>query len=151
MMTKTHTKDLREWMVGAWRLVSLTEHRVGEISYPLGKDAVGLLLYDRVGRMSAQLRRTPQPLFAHDDWRRATDEEKAAAWSNYFGYFGSYTIDADEGAVIHHIEGSSFPNVVGSDQVRYFQFDDGKLILNADTPWGHVEIVWEKIFQQDSY
>jgi hypothetical protein len=41
--------------------------------------------------------------------------------------------------------------VVGSDQVRYFQFDDGKLILNADTPWGHVEIVWEKIFQQDSY
>jgi hypothetical protein len=27
--------------------------------------------------------------FVSDDWRQATTEEKAVAWSGYFGYFGT--------------------------------------------------------------
>lgn len=62
-----------------------------------------------------------------------------------FGYFGSFSIDEDEGAVIHHIEGSWFPNLIGTEQVRFYRFEDEQLVLRADTAWGKVHIVWEKL------
>jgi hypothetical protein len=102
-------------------------------------------MYDESGRMSAQLMRTNQARFASDDWRQATPDQKASAWSSYFGYFGSYTVDECANAVIHHVEGSWFPNLVGEDQKRYYRLDREQLLLDATTPWGEVRIVWEKI------
>jgi hypothetical protein len=54
----------------------------------------------------AECRRRHQPRFADEDWRGATTEEKSAAWSSYFGYFGTYHIDEESHAVVHHIERS---------------------------------------------
>lgn len=136
---------MNHWLVGSWRLVSCVEHGAdGNVSYPMGTDAIGQLNYDSAGRMSAQLVERGQPRFAEEDLRRATDTEKAAAWSRYFGYFGTYTVDEGARTVTHHIEGSSFPNLVGTDQVRTFRLDDGRLILDADAAWGQVRAVWEK-------
>jgi hypothetical protein len=80
--------------------------------------------------------RPNQPSFAREDWREATAGEKAAAWSNYFGYFGTYTIDEQAGTVVHHIEGSWFPNLMGTDQIRHFRFEEERIVLDADTEWG---------------
>jgi hypothetical protein len=44
------------------------------------------------------------------------------AWVNYFGYFGTYSVDEQNKAVIHRIEGSWFPNLVGTEQIRYYRF-----------------------------
>jgi hypothetical protein len=52
-------------------------------------------MYDADGRMSAQLMRKNQPRLSDDDWRKAMEGEKARAWSNYFGYFGTYSIDLE--------------------------------------------------------
>jgi Lipocalin-like domain len=135
-----------EQLFGTWRLISWEERKAGlEVSYPLGADAVGQISYDPAGRMSAQLMRSNQPSFASEDWREAKAEEKAAAWSNYFGYFGTYTIDEQASTVVHHIEGSWFPNLMGTDQIRHFRFEGERIILDADTEWGKVRIVWEKI------
>ena len=143
---KTDEPNTRQRLLGAWRLISLTERTSkGEVRLPFGQDPVGLLLYDNADRVSAQIMRRNQPRFAHNDWQRVSDQEKAAAWSAYLGYFGTYRIDENARAVIHHIEGSWYPNFVGSEQVRYFQFADEKLILSADVPGGRVEIVWEKV------
>jgi hypothetical protein len=95
--------------------------------------------------MSAQLMRPNQPSFASKDWREATAGEKATAWGNYFGYFGTYTIDEQAGTVVHHIEGSWFPNLMGTDQIRHFRFEGERIVLDADTEWEQVQIVWEKI------
>jgi len=65
----------------------------GTLTYPLGDDAAGQLMYSSDGRMSAQLMRRAQRRFAQDDWRQATETEKTQAWTSYFGYFGTYTID----------------------------------------------------------
>jgi hypothetical protein len=111
----------------------------------LGPDAVGQISYTNDGRMSAQLMRPPSERFANEDWRQALTEEKSVAWQNYFGYFGSFSIDAVNHAVTHHIEGSWFPNLIGTEQVRYFRFEGDRLILDADTEWGKVHIVWQKI------
>jgi hypothetical protein len=45
-------------------------------------------------------------------------------------------------AVVHHIQGSWFPNLVGADQQRYYRFNGEQLVLDADTGYGRVRIVW---------
>jgi hypothetical protein len=101
-------------------------------------------MYTADGHVSAQLVRADQQVFGSDDWREATPAEMTAAWPNYFGYFGTYTIDADNAAITHHIESGWFPNLVGTKQLRYFRFDAQRLVLDADTSWDRVRIVWER-------
>jgi hypothetical protein len=135
----------RSLLLGAWTLVSWSELLPsGGVEYPLGSDARGLLTYTDDGHVTAQLVRSAQARFAHEDWRRASRPESAAAWLSYFGYFGTFTVDDRQQAVIHHIAGSWFPNLVGTHQVRRFKLDGDRLILHADTPWGSVEIIWRR-------
>jgi Lipocalin-like domain len=142
----TEEARVREKLLGSWRLVTWEERDPSNhLSYPLGKDAVGQIQYTDDDRMSAQLVRPPPKRFASEDWRRAKTEEKSEAWGNYFGYFGTYSIDLKNNAVVHHIEGSWFPNLLGTDQIRHFRFEADRLILDADTEWGKVHIVWQKI------
>jgi len=146
MALETKVDRTRERLLGAWQLVSWEAHdATGAVTYPLGEDAVGQILYDAAGKMSAQLMRQKQARFVSEDWQQARAEEKEAAWSGYFGYFGTYTIDERAGAVTHHIEGSWFPNLIGTQQIRYYRFEGDRLVLDADTAWGQVRIVWEKV------
>jgi hypothetical protein len=138
--------DIRTRLIGAWQAVSWYEKDAdGNFFYPLGEKANGQLIYTSEGRMSAQLVSANMAKFANSDWRVATVEERAKAWMEYFGYYGPFTIDEEKQAVIHHVEGSAFPNLIGTKQVRYFRFEGEQLVLNADTPWGKVQVVWEKI------
>jgi len=139
-------EDVRQRLLGSWRLVTWEEHSAGdEVDYPLGPGAVGQLTYSPSGQVSAQLVRPGQSRFADEDWRKATVDERADAWVGYFGYFGRYSIDERAGTVTHHVEGAWFPNLVGTDQVRHYHLDDDILTLDADTAWGRVRIVWERI------
>jgi hypothetical protein len=132
-------------LIGAWALMTWCETTAtGEVRYPLGKDAIGQLIYTSDLRVSAQLASQSQPNFQSEDWREATQPESAQAWKQYFGYFGTFSLDLDRQAVIHHIEGSWFPNLRGTDQVRFFRFEQERLMLEADTEWGRVHIVWQR-------
>jgi hypothetical protein len=103
-------------------------------------------MYDDSDRVSAQLVRVNQPLFASNDWQQASADEMRAAWPSYFGYFGTFTVDTEALAVTHHVEAGWFPNLVGTEQVRFYRFENGgQLVLDADTTWGRVRIVWEKL------
>ena len=44
-----------------------------------------------------------------------------------------------------HVEGAWFPNLINTKQTRHFQFEGSRLVLNADTDWGQVQIVWERL------
>jgi hypothetical protein len=147
MTSESKADQVRNKLLGAWKLVTWEiPDSTGTITYPLGPHAIGQLSYDATGRVSAQLVQPDQPRFASEDWLQARTEEKAAAWSAYFGYFGTFTIDANAGAVIHHIEGSWFPNLVGTQQIRYYHFESNdRLVLSADTAWGPVRIIWDKV------
>jgi hypothetical protein len=136
---------LRDKLLGSWRLVeSEGRDASGEANAPLGEDPIGLLTYDASGTVSAQLMRRNQPRFRSDDWQRATAKEKSAAWSGYFGYFGVFAVDERAKTVIHYVEGSWFPNLVGTQQIRYWSFKGRRLVLSAHTPWGDVTLVWER-------
>lgn len=131
---------------GSWRLVSF-EHFLpsGEVRRPFGDSPSGALLYQADGHMSAQLRTGNPKRFASDDDFRATTAEMAEAWQTYFGYWGTFKIDAEKGMVVHHVEGSLFPNWIGTEQVRFFRFDGpNRLTLEAQSAAGRYRLAWQR-------
>lgn len=137
--------DLLHKLVGAWKLREWSELRPdGTKTFPLGEDAIGQIVYSEDGHVSAQLARRVTKRFISSDWREATREEASRAFKEYFGYFGTFSIDAAHSAVIHHVEGAWFPNLYKEDQVRHFAFKGDELHLDAETNWGHVIIIWER-------
>lgn len=138
--------ELHAQLLGSWRLLSGEwRDEAGPVDSPLGTNPIGLLTYDQCGTVSVQLMRPDQPHFASEDWRFATDAEKAAAWLGYFCYFGTFRVNEGDRTVTHHITGSWFPNLVGTNQVRSCILNGNTLSLTADAPWGRVTLVWERI------
>jgi hypothetical protein len=117
---------------GTWRLVSFkARDSKGQLQYPLGKHVSGQLVYDASGNMSAHVMRNDRPLFATNDPSRGTDAEVRAAFEGHASYFGTYTIDLATQTVTHHVLGTSYPNWIGSDQLRHFKFDGPRLVLST--------------------
>jgi hypothetical protein len=95
--------------------------------------------------MSAQLMRPASALFANADPLKATRDETDRAWRNYIGYWGTFSVDARAGTVVHRIEGGWFPNWIGQKQIRSFRFQGESLVLEADSPAWHATLIWRRI------
>ncbi len=137
---------------GAWKLVSFEiRSENGKVMYPFGQDAQGSIIYTESGRFSAQLMRTNRPRFASGDQMKGTTEEIEANYKGIISYYGSYKFDRESGLVIHHVEGSLFPNWEGQEQKRYFELSGNRLkIRTPPTLWGGGGevvgvIIWERI------
>ena len=126
-MDKVHARDA---LVGAWRLVSWENRAAdGQITYPMGADGLGYLLYSADGHFSVTISRRGRPGFAAGDLLGGSIEEKARAMEGLVAYAGRYRFLGDR--VIHHVELSLFPNWVGSDQERWVELAEDRLILSA--------------------
>jgi hypothetical protein len=122
--------EWRDRLVGAWRLVSWENRAAdGQVTYPMGADAVGYLIYTADGRCSVMISRAGRAAFAADDLLSGTAEEKARAAEGFVAYAGRYTFSGDR--VVHHVEVSLFPNWVGSDQERSVELVEDRLTLSA--------------------
>ena len=120
----------KEKFTGAWKLIS-TDYQTedGEVIYPFGEEVIGLLMYDGKRSMAAQVIKANRPDFASGDWLKGTPEELKSAFEGFRSYFGTYDVRGDR--VVHHIEVSFFPNWIGVDQDRVFEFDGNRLLLST--------------------
>ena len=132
-------------LVGTWKLVSWEVAQPdGTIHYLYGRDVVGYLTYTADGYMSAEImdpdRRQSDPGFPLEIAAAQTlpDPDRARAYSTYLSYCGTYTVDGD--TVIHHVEAGLIPSWTGSEQVRLFRFELGRLIIEA----GNQKLTWER-------
>ncbi len=117
-------------VVGTWRLKRWeTRDAGGKVAYPLGPDAVGYLTYTPGGHVFVAIMRAGRPPFAGDDLLGGTPEERAAAAAGYVAYGGRYEVR--DGAVIHHVELSLFPNWVGADQLRFAEVAEDELTITT--------------------
>jgi hypothetical protein len=118
-------------LIGTWRLLSWENRSVedGQISYPLGKDAAGYIMYNPDGYMFVAIMSPHRLKFAGGDLLSGTPEEEAQAEETYVSYCGRY--DLREGTVIHHVELSLFPNWVGADQERLVELRGNRLTLST--------------------
>ena len=142
---------IREQLIGTWRLISYETVGIdGSAVHPMGRDAVGFIMYLADGYMSANLMMPGRALFTGGGAGTATQAELCAASAGYFGYAGQYEVDEAEHAVRHHIEVALVPNLVGSTQFRRVAFEGARLILEGETvPMaGRVAapvITWERV------
>jgi hypothetical protein len=135
-------------LLGAWRLVSWRiGDESGRIDEPLGPHPTGLLVYTADGFMSASLMASARKDFAGGDPLRGTPEECAAAMRGFHSYSGRYRIE--EGRVIHSVEIALCPNLVGTEQIRFFNLEGDRLVLS--TPplkragvIGIANLVWQR-------
>jgi len=129
----SNTSGIVGKFIGTWRLMSVEARRPnGEVaSTPAryGTKTIGYLMYDNTGHVAVQIMRPDRPKFAINDIDKGTPEELKAAWEGYSAYFGTYEINEAESFVVHHVEGSSFPNYVGSDQKRFYELSGDALVL----------------------
>jgi hypothetical protein len=137
-----------ESVVGTWRL-KLWETRTadGRVAYPLGRDAVGYLIYTAGGHMAVAMMRADRPVFVGNDLLGGTLEEQATAAAGYVTYCGRYEIR--NGRVVHHVELSLFPNWVGIDQVRFAEVEADELTITTEplAIGGETvnRLVWERV------
>lgn len=135
--------------VGTWRLVSSEVRSAdGQVSYPRGQDAVGYIIYSEDGYMSAVIMPANRTKFAAETLREGSTEEKATAADTYLSYCGKYEVQGEK--VIHHVEASLFPNWIGADLERTFQFDGNRLILSppprlVDGRQQTSHLTWERV------
>jgi hypothetical protein len=118
------------------------------VSYPLGEDATGYIMYNEDGYMFVAIMAPNRLRFAHDDLLSATKEEKAQAEETYVSYCGQYEFLGD--TVVHHVELSLFPNWVGVDQERLVELMGNGLtmstrpiLLRGKQQTAH--LIWERV------
>jgi lipocalin-like protein len=102
------------------------------------------------GNMSGHVMRVDRPTFASDDSGSGTDAEVRVAFEGHVSYFGTYTIDPSARTVTHHVHGSSYPNWMGHDQIRYYRIDGSHLVLSTPPILFRGELLeyiltWERI------
>jgi hypothetical protein len=145
---------LREKILGTWRLVSYVEQddRGGPVTFPLGRDAVGLIMYTTDGYMSAQLMRSGRHDYDQPDIVGGTIQQAAAAAEGYLAYSGPYDVDEAATVVHHRVAVSLLPNWLDTVQIRHGSFKDNKLTLVAEIPLGgkviRSTLVWARALQQ---
>jgi len=120
---------MSQQLIGTWELVSFELQTTGgdELS-PLGDSPIGIVIIDKSGYMSAQLSRGDRAPFSSDP---PTSEEIQTAFMGFIAYFGKYRIDEKKQTFTTHVEGSSNPDWIGEDQIRYYEMKDNQLILKT--------------------
>jgi len=82
---------------------------------------------------------------------KGTAEGIRANYEGYVSYYGSYEFDNENGFIIHHVEGSLFPNWEGQGLKRFFELSGNRLKMNTPpTLWGGggevvATLIWERI------
>jgi hypothetical protein len=139
-------------IIGAWKLISFEIRKEdGEVIHPYGQNVYGSIIYTESGRFAAQVMRPGRPQLAAGDQMKGTSEEIKANYEGVVSYFGPYEFDAESGFVLHHVEGSLFPNWEGQAQKRFFVLSGNRLTLSSPpTLWGGGGeivgvLVWERI------
>jgi hypothetical protein len=134
--------------IGTWKLVSFERRHGDEVTYPGGKDPVGLLIYNHEGYMSVHITARDRKHFESEDRALWSDEEKIAATEAYAGYGGRFEVLEDK--VLHHVDVSFIPNHVGITRERFYEFKADRLTLSTPPMLFHRKmgrgyLIWEKI------
>jgi hypothetical protein len=143
---KPNATDDGKKFIGVWTLVQCVV-KSGDVitGYPFSKNPVGQLQYDQNGNMMVIVTNPEIKKFQSSNSDQGTPEEMMAAFKGSVAYYGTYTVVADSGFVLHHVKASEFPNWNGTDQRRYYEFKDDQLTLKTPVSGNlHYELTWRR-------
>ena len=113
---------------GRWTLIAAEDLRAdGSVArYPWGTHPVGSIVVEN-GWCYLQIMSSDVPSLAAD--RPVGDQMKATLLSSYIAYTGPCTVSDGEGTVTLKVEAAWRPDYVGTEQKRFFRFENGKLLF----------------------
>ena len=142
-------------LVGTWKMVSCVGHwSDGRVTSPYGPNPAGMLIYDAVGNFSGQIVNQDRPRFESGNLLKGEPQEIKTAFEGYVAYYGTYEVDEAAGRLTHHVESSLFPNWIGVDQTRLYEFVGEELHLTTPPFVGKrsqitLKLVWERCGQTE--
>ena len=118
-----------ESIQGRWTVLAAEDLRAnGAVArYPWGKHPVGSIVVDG-GWCYVQIMSSDVPPFPSDN-TPVGEQMKAALLSTYIAYAGPCTVDNAAGSVTLKVEAAWRPDYVGTEQKRFFRFEDGKMFF----------------------
>jgi hypothetical protein len=148
---KEMNNTLQEELIGSWELRSFHSVSPEEaISYPLGQNAVGILMYSEDGCVAVNIMKAER-----------TGVVESALYANgelryldlpYLSYTGTYIVDAKRPSVTHLVEVCIYPEWIGQKQFRLIRWNAGELELTSDTSGGtaaaQFSLLWRRKFSK---
>ena len=113
---------------GRWKLLTAEDIRAdGTVArYPWGRKPIGAIVVEG-GYCYVQIMSGDVPSFTSG--KPVGEQMTAALLSTYIAYSGACTINEGEGSVSLKVDSAWRPDYVGTQQRRFFTFDNGKLIF----------------------
>jgi len=111
-----------------WELVSFEVRDESGTEQPFGPDPIGVINYDRSGRLVVALGARGRERTSSDDLDAISPEEAQAAMRSFAAYTGTWRVDEAASTVIHDIALASAPNMVG-EQLRPYTLEGDLLTL----------------------
>jgi hypothetical protein len=112
-------------VIGSWRLASYEAAAKGEVIYPMGKNAIGVLDYSADGKVSVHI-----------------------MGEGYFAYYGDYTVDERTSTITHHLEMASQPSFVGASNLRHADLQGDRLVLSGAMTFNGeprtIKVTWKR-------
>jgi len=114
---------------GRWKLLAAEDLRAdGSVArLPWGKNPVGAIVVQG-GHCYVQIMSSDVPSFTAAT-PSVSEQMSAALLSSYIAYSGPCTIDDAAGKVTLKVEAAWRPNYVGTEQIRFFRFENGKMLF----------------------
>ena len=92
-----------------------------------GDNPNGMLIFSKDGRYSLTILRANLPKIASNNRVKATPKEEHAIVEGSISHFGRYKIDHKKNILTLQIEGSTFPNWIGTTQEREYKITNSAL------------------------
>ena len=105
---------------------------------------VGYIMYDAAGYMGVVIQPPGRPVWAGDE---PAGEEAVGQLGTYTSYFGTFTVNAAEGYVTHHLQGNVRPPDAANNNQRFYEFSGDQLILMPPPDDSGVKrrIIWRRV------
>jgi hypothetical protein len=136
--------SIRDALVGTWRLVSFEDVENGQVVHRYGEKPLGLFIYTLDGHVAIQIANPSKPACAIPAPRDKTElpyctpEQARALLAGYAAYWGTYTVDANAGVVVHHVKSDARNTYIGTDQRRPFKLEGDRLVIGDGKTWTRV-------------
>jgi Lipocalin-like domain len=112
-------KSLKEQLVGTWTLVSSDQVRPdGSRLKQFGANPKGINVFDANGRFFVMIASADNSQIAARDSAKANSEEIGGLIAESIAYYGTYTVNDEVKVISLHLDASTFPNQIGTDQKR---------------------------------
>jgi hypothetical protein len=140
-------KSLKEQLLGTWTLVSSDQVRPdGSKLKQFGANPKGINVFEANGRFFIMVASADNSKIASKDPSMTTSEEDGLI-AESIAYYGTYTVNEEVNVISLHLDASTFPNQVGTDQKRTItSFTANELKYSSPAAISGVQVhqVWKR-------